>query len=506
MKRPQGYVGRHAKHIARSLTPDHEVVKCLVAFGENALKYAAAVLATIEWGTQHWKLQESFPVPYVPRWLWMPELMQTMMPLRGELPLIPSGTHLEDIRICRPATWVWIAVLLQYWQDHMSRQLYGGCFQQASDLANTLIHDINPWLPHSVHFGWNYVAAHATLWLDMRDQFVDEHHTEWEGQKLLTRSLNDLECNTEVIYWERIVKRENDELVADSREAAAKELLPNRQAARAEWQARAMPMNPDAASSSSQADLYPNWVHAPITKPRGSDQPRPYRMPRQEADGDCMLEEELDTKSMFDPLFGLGSQSSQPLGSQSSTSPDTITGAAGPKTLPHFSDTLPTIPPFDLALLGLPALMSPVMAGENVLLALAPGSPVKSSVLPGIGCGVRLLGQSSCSDSPMSLGSPAITSSLALALKVCARAPTPALLDDAKTDTSSEDSSSDEEDMDATDTSPREGSDWRLTWKPQCPHGQCTFILAHRRGETSTWNQIVFRRPAHLFWRTAIFF
>ena len=60
----------------------------------------------------------------------------------------------------------------------------------------------------------------------------------------------------------------------------------------------------------------------------------------------------------------------------------------------------------------------------------------------------------------MSLGSPAVTSSLALALKVRARVLTPALLDNAKTDSSSEDSSSsDEEDMDAVDNSPREGTD-----------------------------------------------
>ena len=136
-------------------------------------------------------------------------------------------------------------------------------------------------------------------------------------------------------------------------------------------------MNLDIADSSSQADLYPNWVWAPITKPWGSNQPRPYRMPRQEADRYCTLEEELDTKSVFKPLFGLGSQSSQPLGSQSSTSPDTTMGAAGPKTLPHFSETSPTIPPFDLALLGLPAPMSPVTAGEDALLNLALGLPVK---------------------------------------------------------------------------------------------------------------------------------
>ena len=59
----------------------------------------------------------------------------------------------------------------------------------------------------------------------------------------------------------------------------------------------------------------------------------------------------------------------------------------------------------------------------------------------------------------MSLGYPAITSSLALVLKVHAHVLMPALLNDAKTDSSSEDSSSDEEDMDAAENSPREGTD-----------------------------------------------
>ena len=456
MKRPQGYIQRCDKHIIRSLTPDHEAVKCLVAFSENAMKYAAEILATIKWGTQHWKLQESFPVPPVPRWLRMPELMQTTMPLRGELPLIPSGAHLEDIRIRSPALWVWIAVLLQYWQDHMSRQLYGGHFRPASDLANTLISDINPWLPHRVRFGWNYVATHAILWLDMQDQFTNEYLEEWEAQKLLTRSLNDLECNTKVVYRERLVKRENDKLMADSREAAAKELLPEQQVACAERQARATPTNPDVAPMSLQAALYPNWVWAPVTRPQGGDQPRPYRTPK-ESNHNSALEEELDADSVFDLLLGLSSQSSQPLGSQPNASPDTTTGAAGPQTPLHFSETSPTIPPFDLALLGLPAPMSPIMVGENALLNLAPGSPVKGLAPPRTSRGVRVSGRSSCSNSPMSLGSPAPTSSLTLALKVWAtHAPTPALLD-AKTDSS--DDSSDEEDMDAMNSSPRDTTD-----------------------------------------------
>ena len=156
-------------------------------------------------------------------------------------------------------------------------------------------------------------------------------------------------------------------------------------------------MNPDAAPVGSQATLYPNWVRAQVTKPQVSDPPRPYRTPRQDANRDFSLEEELGANSVFDPLA------------------DATTGAAGPKTPPHFSEASATIPPFDLALLGLPAPMSPVTEGENGLLNLAPGSPVKSLAPPGIGHGVRGSGQSSCSDSPMSMGSPAVTSSLALA-------------------------------------------------------------------------------------------
>ena len=193
-----------------------------------------------------------------------------------------------------------------------------------------------------------------------------------------------------------------------------------------------------------------------MTKPQGGDQPRPYRTPKEEVGQNSTLKEELDTGSVFDPLLGLSSQSSQPLDSQTNASPDTTMGVVGPKTPPHFSETSPMIPPFNLALLGLPALMSPVTMGENALLNLAPGLPVKGSAPPGIGHGARVSGWSSCSDSPMLLGSPAPTSSFALALKVGALTSTPTFLD-AKTDSS--DDSSDKEDMDAMENSYRDTTD-----------------------------------------------
>ena len=69
VKHTQSYIWRCTLAIGHTLTPDHEAVKCLSAFGDQAQKFAAEILATIEWGTQHWKLQESFPVPLVPKWL-----------------------------------------------------------------------------------------------------------------------------------------------------------------------------------------------------------------------------------------------------------------------------------------------------------------------------------------------------------------------------------------------------------------------------------------------------
>ena len=126
VKNAQSYIRRRATIIFRTLSPDHEAVKCLSAFGDQAQKFAAEVLATIEWGTQHWKLQETFPVPVIPRWLRTPEFTQTTTPLRGELPLMPMGGHFKDIHVRCPAMWSWMTILLQYWQDHMTPHLYGG--------------------------------------------------------------------------------------------------------------------------------------------------------------------------------------------------------------------------------------------------------------------------------------------------------------------------------------------------------------------------------------------
>ena len=365
VRNAQSYIGRHATIIFRTLGPDHEAVKCLSVFGNQAQKFAAEVLAIIEWGTQHWKLQETFPVPVIPRWLRMPGFAQTATPLRGELPLMPTGGHIEDIRVRCPEMWSWMAVLLQYWQDHMTPCLYGGRFRRISDLAAAVIWDINPWLLHQVHFAWGYMAMNATLWIDLRDHFAMEHHEEWTEQREQECALNDPERDTEVVYGARIIRRQGDGLIADGKEAAAGGLPPGRRAARAERQASATPRKDNMSSTSMSAALCPDWILGRAGKRSSPDTPQPYQTPREGADGHLTLEEELDASSVFDPL-----QSSQ--------------GAEGPRTLPHYSKAPTTIPPFDIAKVGVLPGMSPITDQENALLNITLGSPVRHAAPPGL--------------------------------------------------------------------------------------------------------------------------
>ena len=84
------------------------------------------------------------------------------------------------------------------------------------------------------------------------------------------------------------------------------------------------------------------------------------------------------------------------------------------------------IPPFDVAQVGIPPKMSPVTDQENELLNLALGSPITRTAPPGLHQGHSRSERSSYSRSPMLLGSPAGTVSLALALRVRPRLVMPA--------------------------------------------------------------------------------
>ena len=146
-------------------------------------------------------------------------------------------------------------------------------------------------------------------------------------------------------------------------------------------------------------------------------------MPKEDAGDGLTLEEELDVASLFDSLKP-DSQSSQ-LDTQGCSASDSTLGVEGPRTPPHYSEVPAVIPPFDLARVGILPKMSPITDQENELLNLAPGSPITRTAPQGLNQGRSKSEHSSYSGSPMSLGSPAGTMSLELALKVRTRPVTP---------------------------------------------------------------------------------
>ena len=128
VQNPQSYIGRHTTIIQCTLGPDHTAIKCLLAFRGPGSEIRSGDSRHHRMGDPALETPRAFPHPVVPWWLQMPVFTQTTTPLRGELPLMPTAGHLEDIRLRCPAIWSWMAVLLQYWQDHMTPHLYGGPF------------------------------------------------------------------------------------------------------------------------------------------------------------------------------------------------------------------------------------------------------------------------------------------------------------------------------------------------------------------------------------------
>ena len=142
-------------------------------------------------------------------------------------------------------------------------------------------------------------------------------------------------------------------------------------------------------------------------------------MPKEDAGDGLTLEEELDAASVFNPLKP-DSQLSQP-DTQGCSALDSTLGVEGLRTLLHYSKAPALIPPFDLAQVGILPKMSPITDRENELLNLAPGSPITRTTPPGLNQDRNRSERSSYSRSPMSLGSPAGTVSLTLALRVRTR-------------------------------------------------------------------------------------
>ena len=190
------YIRHRTIGITKGLTNRDPEVRSLLTFGDDAIHYTAKVLATIGRGTQHWKMGEANPLPIIPTWLWTIKAMQNMIPIRVELSCPPPGMNLEDIWVCSLAIWLWMSALLQFWQDHLTTHLFSGQIWQPSRLAEILLRDLNPCMPHKDCPTWDMVAKETMTWLDISEQFLEE----WEAQKTCPHDTNALEHATEATY------------------------------------------------------------------------------------------------------------------------------------------------------------------------------------------------------------------------------------------------------------------------------------------------------------------
>ena len=184
-------------------------------------------------------------------------------------------------------------------------------------------------------------------------------------------------------------------------------------------------------------------------------------------------------------------------------------GAEGPWTPPHYSESPTYIPLFDLAKVGMLPKMSPITDQENALLNVTPGSPVTRAGPPGLGRGQGGSGRSSCSGSPMSLGSPAVESSLALALKVHTHPGTPSMF--GAREGLPRGAVEEEEEMDTTEN---DDADQAKDWTQCGVHPAIAPCLARCQVQPDSWpnkgtrtaiwrKDTLLKQPAHLVWRAA---
>ena len=152
--------------------------------------------------------------------------------------------------------------------------------------------------------------------------------------------------------------------------------------------------------------------------------------------------------------------------------------------------------------------MSPITDQENALLNLAPGSPVTHAAPPGLGRGKGGSGHSSCFGSPMSLGSLAVGSSLAINVHTCPGTP---LTFSRREELPRGAVEEEEEEM---DTAENDDADQAKDWTQCDVHPAIALCLARHRVEpdsrpnertrTAIWRKdTLLKQPAHLVWHAA---
>ena len=177
-----------------------EAVRGFKVFGDNAAIYAAYILATLEWGRMFLHYSGRDAVPVLPEWLTTYIGLTRNLTMNADLPRKRIHVGNPNIRLNSPATWQWMADLLQFWTNLSSPRLFGSIFCYPSALAKQLMADINPSFDAPHHITWQHIVNNTYSWLNARALFDRSQQAEFDRQQKRHAALNDLEQATEWLY------------------------------------------------------------------------------------------------------------------------------------------------------------------------------------------------------------------------------------------------------------------------------------------------------------------
>ena len=176
--------------------------------------------------------------------------------------------RIDEPAIRSPATWQWMADLLQYWSDVSNTKTPGGLSRTQSALVERLMDIVNPWFPAKDRITW----GRGTM-------FTPDQKADYERQlRRKGMELNDLEAATQRLWQDWVEADEIKQQQQQAKAAAQRQLLPERQAAQLEQEKQARVTG--LGTSPSAENRYPGWVARPRKKPAdGHDPPTSYQTP-----------------------------------------------------------------------------------------------------------------------------------------------------------------------------------------------------------------------------------
>ena len=383
---PQAYIRRVTRRLRNSkMSAADARVRCLRIFESSATAYSAHILAILDWAYKFYKVGGEYPVPKLPSWL-TTYIHVTSIPRFPEgLPDLPrqrTAMRIAEPAIQSPATWQWMADLLQYWSDVSNTKTPGGLSRTQSALVERLMDIVNPWFP------------------------AKDRQLRREGMEL-----NDLEVATQKLWQDWMEADEIKSKQQQAKAAAQRQLPPERRATQLEREKQARVTG--LGTSPSAEDRYPGWVARPRKKPAdGHDPPTSYQTPSDMKKKDQTIDErnaaladELGAKDVLDPL-GLSSPGPQP--------------SPGPQTPPQLEDV-----DIDIPSISLPST-SPITSADNQLLGVDAGSPMETTSAS-ISASTSTVSTPSFSRAPGSAVSSARGTPMSLTSSPAAEAPPPGL-------------------------------------------------------------------------------